>query len=283
MAICRVWAWSPFLGKERKTKRQGRGAMKCFPPTTHNRITPISHFHPPILSLSLSLTSRANKNILKQGASAVLCYSTLSSPLAQPRPLILGHLLAALTSIALTKFFLLLPSATFTRLEPLLGALATGLAIVFMQATGTVHPPAGATALLAAVDKDVRGLGWFLVPVTGVCGGVVLVSACLVGNLQRRWPVFWWVAGDVDGWVEEGEGDVGERGERGNGDGGDGGEKGLVREGKGDGGEKGLVVRGDCRREVSDNLDGGGNAVSAKGEGSRSSVTLGRGHGERGS
>lgn len=152
-----------------------------------------------------------------------------------------------------------------------------------MQATGTVHPPAGATALLAAVDRDVRGLGWFLVPVTGVCGGVVLVSACLVGNLQRRWPVFWWVPGDVDGWVEEGEGDMGVDGEeRGDGDGGDGGEKGLVREGKGDGGEKGLAERRGSRRGGSNNLDGGENAVIAKGEVSRSSVTLGRGHGERG-
>lgn len=151
-----------------------------------------------------------------------------------------------------------------------------------MQATGTVHPPAGATALLAAVDKDVRGLGWFLVPVTGVCGGVVLVSACLVGNLQRRWPVFWWVQGDVDGWVvEEGEGGDG-RGGEGVGDGGDGGEKGLVREGKGDGGEKGLAERRDSRRGGIDNLDGGERGVNVRRDRSRSSVTLGRGHGERG-
>lgn len=112
----------------------------------------------------------------------------------------------------------------------------------------------------------------------------MLVSACAVGNLQRRWPVFWWVPGDVDGWVEEmeeGEGDG--RGEEGVGDGGDGGEKGLVREGKGDGGEKGLAERRGSRRGGSNNLDGGENAVIVRREGSRSSVTLGRGHGERGS
>lgn len=152
-----------------------------------------------------------------QGATAVLCYSTLTSPLAQPRALLLGHTLSALTSISLVKLFLLLPPATFTSLQWLLGSLSTALAIVIMQATGTTHPPAGATALLAAVDKDVRGLGWYLVPVVLLCGAVVLVTGLGVNNLQRRWPVFWWGVGDADGEEEEGEGDD------------DGGEKGVER------------------------------------------------------
>ena len=31
-----------------------------------------------------------------------------------------------------------------------------------MQITGTTHPPAGATALLAAVNQDVTELGWYV-------------------------------------------------------------------------------------------------------------------------
>lgn len=61
-----------------------------------------------------------------------------------------------------------------------------------MVLTDTVHPPAGATALLAATDQPARELGWFLLPC--VILSVVLMTACgcIVGNMQRQWPLYWW-------------------------------------------------------------------------------------------
>jgi CBS-domain-containing membrane protein len=61
-----------------------------------------------------------------------------------------------------------------------------------MALTGTVHPPAGATALIAVLDDHVAPLGFFLlVPVCLSCG-LMLCVALLVNNVQRRFPFYWW-------------------------------------------------------------------------------------------
>lgn len=63
-----------------------------------------------------------------------------------------------------------------------------------MSITKTVHPPAGATALLAVTSNEVMELGWSLVPVI-LLGSVLMVAvACVVNNLGRRYPVYWWSA-----------------------------------------------------------------------------------------
>lgn len=66
-----------------------------------------------------------------------------------------------------------------------------------MGITGTVHPPAGATALLAVVDEDIAELGWFLLPV--IILGCVLMQcmALLLNNIQRRFPNYWWTPEEV--------------------------------------------------------------------------------------
>ncbi|KAJ3994490.1 hypothetical protein F5050DRAFT_1773890 [Lentinula boryana] len=60
-----------------------------------------------------------------------------------------------------------------------------------MQMTTTTHPPAGATALLAAVSPEVYVMGWYYLPVVFLSSTLVLISALLVNNVQRRYPVFW--------------------------------------------------------------------------------------------
>lgn len=60
-----------------------------------------------------------------------------------------------------------------------------------MQITKTTHPPAGATALLAATDQDIQRLSWYLLPVILLSSSVVLVTALLINNIQRRFPTFW--------------------------------------------------------------------------------------------
>jgi hypothetical protein len=93
-----------------------------------------------------------------QGASAVLSYGLIDSPVAQPRALLGGHFLSALTGICITKLFVAgISSPThLDRLRWLMGSLSTALAIVVMQVTKTTHPPAGATALLFAVNPDIE-------------------------------------------------------------------------------------------------------------------------------
>ncbi|KAF7509181.1 hypothetical protein GJ744_008241 [Endocarpon pusillum] len=126
------------------------------------------------------------------GAAAILEYHTIESPLAQPRNLILGHFLAALVGISITKLFALLPDARFEDLRWLAGALAVGTSSVVMGATQTVHPPAGATALLAATSPEITALGWYLLALVLLGSTLMLVSACIINNIHRRFPIYWW-------------------------------------------------------------------------------------------
>ncbi len=122
------------------------------------------------------------------GASAVLIYGAIKSPLAQPRNLLGGHLISAL--IGVTAFKLLAPHLW------LAAALAVATSIAVMHATKTLHPPGGATALIAVISgPKVHNLGYLyaLIPV-GAGALIMLAVALLVNNLapKRRYPEFWW-------------------------------------------------------------------------------------------
>ena len=130
-----------------------------------------------------------------QGAAAILEYNTIESPLAQPRNTIVGHTLAALVGITITKLFSLNPN--FENLRWIAGALACGLASALMTITKTVYPPAGATALLAAVDPQVERLGWYLLPLVLISTFLTLVVSLLINNIQRRYPTYWWTPADL--------------------------------------------------------------------------------------
>ncbi|KAF9267927.1 HPP-domain-containing protein [Marasmius fiardii PR-910] len=130
--------------------------------------------------------------VASYGASAVLIYGAIEAPLAQPRALIGGHFIGALLGTCITKLFRLLPTEErYLELEWLCGSLCTAVAIVAMQITSTTHPPAGATALLAATNAEIRDLGWYYLPVVLLSSTLALAVALLINNIQRRYPVFW--------------------------------------------------------------------------------------------
>ncbi|KAH6839522.1 HPP family-domain-containing protein [Chaetomium sp. MPI-CAGE-AT-0009] len=157
------------------------------------------------------------------GAAAVLDFYAIESPLAQPRNAILGQAVSALTGIAICKLLALSPH--FETIRWLGASLACACATALMALTGTVHPPAGATALMAVLDDRVAALGWFLLAplLLGCC--LMLGVAMLVNNVQRRFPFYWWSPGETGGyWRRRGE----KEGGGGDGEGGRGGEKGGV-------------------------------------------------------
>jgi CBS-domain-containing membrane protein len=121
------------------------------------------------------------------GASAVLLYAAIKSPLAQPRNLIGGHIIAGIIGVACYKLFGDTPWIA--------GALASSLAIVAMLLTKTLHPPAGATALIAVVGGEkIHNLGFLYAFVPAGLGAfVLLIVALLVNNLSknRRYPEYW--------------------------------------------------------------------------------------------
>jgi len=121
------------------------------------------------------------------GASAVLTYGAPRSPLAQPRNLVGGHLLSAAVGVAAWK--LLQPDPW------LAAAIAVATAIALMHATKTLHPPGGATALIAVIgSQQIHDLGFLycLVPAT-LSPLILLVVGLLVNNIptSRRYPETW--------------------------------------------------------------------------------------------
>ncbi|PNP46862.1 HPP family protein [Trichoderma gamsii] len=129
------------------------------------------------------------------GAAAVLEFYAIESPLAQPRNAIMGQVLAAVIGCGVGKLFLL--SDNFEEIKWLGGALACASATAVMALTKTVHPPAGATALLAVVDSTLIQVGWFLIPVMLLGCTLMLGAALLINNLERRFPVYWWTPEDL--------------------------------------------------------------------------------------
>jgi len=121
------------------------------------------------------------------GASAVLIYGAIDVPLAQPRNLVGGHIVSALAGV--TCYKLLQPNLW------LAGAVAVATAIAFMHATKTLHPPGGATALIAVIGSEkIHALGYLytIIP-AGMGATIMLVVALLVNNIprSRRYPEFW--------------------------------------------------------------------------------------------
>lgn len=117
------------------------------------------------------------------GASAVLIYGVPNSPLAQPRNLILGHLISAFLGVSICKMASLF-NPEFLWLS---SALAVSLSIVAMQMTKSLHPPGGATALIANIGSaKIKALG-YLYLLTPVLTGVLIMFAVamIVNNIPQ--------------------------------------------------------------------------------------------------
>jgi CBS-domain-containing membrane protein len=141
-----------------------------------------------LIGLLQSYSVEANDNLFligSFGASSVLIYGVINSPLAQPRNLIGGHLLCALIGVTVYK---LIPGPVWVQ-----ASLAVALSIVAMQITKTLHPPGGATALIAVIGSEkIKALGYLYV-LSPVLSGVItlFVVALIFNNItsHRSYPL----------------------------------------------------------------------------------------------
>ncbi len=121
------------------------------------------------------------------GASAVLVYGAVRSPLAQPRNLVGGHIVSAAVGVICWKLFHPYPW--------LAQAVAVASATALMHATRTLHPPGGATALIAVIGSDrIHNLGFLYVLIPATVVPLVLLAVALVVNnipKSRRYPEIW--------------------------------------------------------------------------------------------
>jgi CBS-domain-containing membrane protein len=121
------------------------------------------------------------------GASAVLVYGAVKSPFAQPRNLIGGHVLSGIVGV--------LSFQLFQGNVILASAVAVSLAITVMAFSRTVHPPGGATALIAVIGGDkIHNLGFLYAFIPAGAGALVLLLVALVTNnivRSRKYPEYW--------------------------------------------------------------------------------------------
>ncbi|MCC5653269.1 HPP family protein [Nostoc sp. XA013] len=115
------------------------------------------------------------------GATSVLIFGVPDSPLAQPRNVIGGNLLAAIVSLIILHFL---------GSSPLAMGMSVSTAIGIMQLTGTLHPPSGAVALVVMMTKP----DWQFLLTPALEGSMILVlCAVIFNNLaeERTYPKHW--------------------------------------------------------------------------------------------
>lgn len=115
------------------------------------------------------------------GASCVLAFGLPDSPLAQPRSIVGGHLVASVVGLIVLN---ILGDGW------LAAGIAVGVALALMQLTRTVHAPAGADPLVVLASH--AGADFLLTPV--LAGSVTIVLVALVANNLRQrgsYPRYW--------------------------------------------------------------------------------------------
>jgi CBS-domain-containing membrane protein len=115
------------------------------------------------------------------GASAALLYATCHMPMAQPRNVLGGHVLSALSGVITFKLF---------GNDWWAVTLAVVLAIALMMVTRTLHPPGGATAFVAVING--QDFSFIILPVA--LGAAILILVALIFNNlvpTRKYPQYW--------------------------------------------------------------------------------------------
>jgi CBS-domain-containing membrane protein len=116
------------------------------------------------------------------GATCALLFGAPDSPLAQPRNVIGGHVIA--TAISLLFLYVLGDSWWVV-------ALGVSTTIAVMQYTRTLHPPAGADPIVVILTHA----SWQFIFIPVLAGAVILVICSLITNnfdKNRHYPKYWW-------------------------------------------------------------------------------------------
>ena len=108
------------------------------------------------------------------GASMVLVMAAHESPLAHPKNILCGHILAASAGVLV---YSILDFSFFSV------GLAVGLAIFLMTITKTVHPPAGANPIIAVIGA--KGVSFILMPVA-LGASFIIIFAIIYNKLLKR-------------------------------------------------------------------------------------------------
>jgi CBS-domain-containing membrane protein len=115
------------------------------------------------------------------GASCVLVFGFPDLPFAQPRNVIVGHLLSSLVGLAFLHAF----GPHWWSV-----AAAAGTAIALMMFTRTVHPPAGSNPVIVYLTQP----GWDFLLFPTLIGSLAIIAVALAFNnvtREAKYPKYW--------------------------------------------------------------------------------------------
>jgi CBS-domain-containing membrane protein len=115
------------------------------------------------------------------GATCILAFGVPDSPLAQPRNIIGGHLIAGIVGLCCLYW---VGDSIFSM------SLGVGISLALMQLTKTVHPPAGADVMVIILSHA----SWRFLFTPLLSGALVLVLVALIFNnahKTRKYPKYW--------------------------------------------------------------------------------------------
>lgn len=121
--------------------------------------------------------------VASMGASTFLLFVVPHSPMAQPWPLMGGHLISAAVGVLCAQW---IPNPALAT------AAAVSVSIFLMYWLQCLHPPSAATAMIAVLGgPTIHAMGWkFCYEIIAVNAGTILLMALVVNNLipGRRYP-----------------------------------------------------------------------------------------------
>jgi CBS-domain-containing membrane protein len=134
-----------------------------------------------LLMLVLAESAHFAWGLVPFATSIVLVLGSPDAPQAQPRNIVGGHLLSALSgAVCCSVLGHGIPAA----------ALGVAGAIALMQATRTFHPPAGINPVVMVI----AGAGWsFVLMPVGLGAGILVAYAWIYHRLtqDQPWPKSW--------------------------------------------------------------------------------------------
>ena len=121
------------------------------------------------------------------GSSVVVVFGYPDNEFAQPKNVLLGHLLCAFVGIIFVTLFKISQDRTIFFLA--LG-LAVGLSVMLMMALKITHPPAGGNTIVVMLTQD--SFQFLIFPI--LVGAITIVIGGIIYNrfiLKKNYPLKW--------------------------------------------------------------------------------------------
>ena len=121
------------------------------------------------------------------GSSAVVVFGYPENEFAQPKNVLLGHLLCAFIGILFVTLFKISQDRTIFFLAI---GLAVGIAVMLMMALKITHPPAGGNTIVVMLVQD--SFQFLLFPI--MFGAVTIIIGGVIYNrfiLKKKYPLKW--------------------------------------------------------------------------------------------